>query len=70
MTKLYKVTVNNWGRSAPKTIYTTSKEAAEKIASQYPASDPVQYAGRYADDNAKKSSHNMARTKNFGRSKK
>lgn len=54
MIKLYKVTVNNWGCSAPKTIYATSKEAAEQIASKYPASDPVQYAGRYAEENAVK----------------
>lgn len=54
MVKLYKVTVNNWGRSVPKTIYATSKEAAEKIASRYPASDPIQYAGRYTDANAAK----------------
>lgn len=54
MTKLYKITVSAWGRSAPKTIYATSKEAAEKIAARYPASDPVQYAERYTDSNAKK----------------
>lgn len=54
MVKLYKVTINNWGRSVPKTIYATSKEAAGKIASRYPASDPVQYAGRYTDSNAAK----------------
>lgn len=54
MVKLYKITVNNWGRSAPKTIYTTSKEAAEKIAARYPASDPVQYAGHYTDEHAAK----------------
>lgn len=52
MTKLYRVTVNNWGRSIPKTIYATSKETVKKIASRYPASDPVQYAGRYTDANA------------------
>lgn len=54
MIKLYKVTINNWGRSIPKIIYATSKEAAEQIASRYPASDPVQYAGCYTDANAKK----------------
>ena len=52
MQKLYKVTVNDWGRSIPKIIYATSKETAEKIAARYPASDPVQYAGRYTDANA------------------
>lgn len=54
MIKLYKVTVNNWGRSVSKTIYAASFEVAEQIASRYPTSDPVQYAGRYTDSNAKK----------------
>lgn len=52
MKKLWKVTVNSLGWSSPKTYYAESREAAEIIGSQYPASDPVQYAGSYTESKA------------------
>ena len=48
MKKLWSVKVNDWGWSSPKTIYADSRAAAEQIASRYPASDPVQYAGNFS----------------------
>ena len=53
MVKLWKVTVNNWGWDNPRTYYAVSREEAEKIRSKFPAADPVQYAGRWTEENAK-----------------
>lgn len=52
MKKLWKVTVNSWGWSSPKAYYAESREAAQIIGSQYPASDPVRYAGSYTESKA------------------
>lgn len=51
--KLWKVKANDWGWDRPITIYAKSREEAERIADKYPASDPVEYAGNYKDENAK-----------------
>ena len=50
--KLWSVTVNNWGWDKPKTIYGLCREDCEKIASEYPAADPVRYAGMYTKEKA------------------
>lgn len=52
MKKLYKVTVNNWGWDKAKTYYFKTKEEAENFAEQFPASDPVKYAGIFTEENA------------------
>ena len=64
MTKLYKVTVNNWGRSSPKTIYTTSKEAAKKKSRQ-DILQAIRYnmPGAIRTATCQKFSRNMARKK-------
>lgn len=54
MKKLWRVTVNNWGWDQPRTIYAESRAEAEKIGSKYPASDRVEYAGNYTDENAER----------------
>ena len=48
--KLWKVTVNQWGWDRPKTYYAKSRDDAEKIAKEYPASDAVKYAGNFSED--------------------
>ena len=53
MTKLWKVVVNNWGWDEPRTLYFYSRADAEKAVEKYPASDRVQYAGRFNDLKAK-----------------
>lgn len=52
MKKLWKVRVNNWGWSSPRTKYFESREEAQKCADQHPAADKVEYAGRFTDYNA------------------
>ena len=52
--KLWSVVVNNWNWDYPKKIYGKSKEDCERLASTFPASDPVKYAGMYTKDNATK----------------
>lgn len=53
MTKLYKVTVNNFGWDRPATYFFRTKKEAEEFAEKYPASDKVKYAGRFKEENAK-----------------
>lgn len=50
--KLWEVTVNQWGWDQPKTYYAASREEAEKIGREYPASSHVKYAGNFANDKA------------------
>ena len=52
MKKLWKVTVNNWGWNAPKTLYFATKEEAQKMAKTYPAHDDIEYAGNFSDKKA------------------
>ena len=52
MTKLYRVTVINWGWDSPLTYYANSREEAQAISDRFPGSDGVKYAGRYTDDHA------------------
>lgn len=52
MIKLWKVTVNNWGWDCPRTYYFRSRKEAEQFAQRFPASDPVQYAGRFTANKA------------------
>lgn len=52
MKKLWKVSVNNWGWDRPRTKYFESRDEAEKYADKFPASDNVEYAGRFTDANA------------------
>lgn len=52
MTKLWSVTVNDWGWDQPKTIYAPSREEAERAAARFECSDPVEYAGNFSDRNA------------------
>ena len=52
MTKLWKVTVNNWGWDEPGTFYFKSKEEANKFRQKFPAYNPIKYAGLYPDKKA------------------
>ena len=52
MKKLYKVTVNNWGWDAARTLYFEDRDAAEAAHKAHPASDGVRYAGRFSDARA------------------
>lgn len=54
MVKLWKVKVNNWGWDYPATIYTKSREDAEKESEKYPVSDRVEYAGMFTEEKAKR----------------
>lgn len=53
MTKLWKTTVNSYGWNNTATLYATSREEAEEIYNSFPAADPVEYAGNFADEKAK-----------------
>lgn len=52
MTKLWKVTVNNWGWDQAKVLYFESRQEAEQAYTAYPAADPVKYAGNFTDEHA------------------
>lgn len=52
--KLWKVTVNNWGWDAPRTLYFKSREEAVEARAKYPAADNVEYAGAFAAEKAAK----------------
>lgn len=52
MQKLWKVCVNNWEWNRPHTLYGKSREECEKMASKFPASDTVKYAGMFRKENA------------------
>jgi hypothetical protein len=52
MIKLWKATVNNWGWDSSRTFFFKSHEVAQECVIQYPASDPVQYAGAFNPINA------------------
>ena len=54
MVKLWKVTVNEWGRDFPFAVFAASREEALQKARKYPAYDFPVYAGRFTKEHAKK----------------
>ena len=52
LVKLWRVHVNNWSWDHPRALYAQSRAEAEAIADRYPASDTVEYAGRWTPTNA------------------
>ena len=52
MKKMWKVTVNGWGWDMPMTYFAESREEAQRVSEKHPASDGVEYAGRFTDENA------------------
>ena len=50
--KLWSVKVNNWGWDSARTLYAESKEAAAKMAAEFPAADRVKYAGNFREETA------------------
>ena len=58
--KLWKVTVNNWGWDAPKTLYFKNREDAAAAHDKYPAADNVEYAGMFSADHAEKLCGNVS----------
>lgn len=54
MTKIWKVTVNNWGWDNARTYYYKTRKEAQQMHDRMPAADPVEYAGLYTDANARK----------------
>lgn len=54
MVKLWKVTVNEWGRDFPFAVFATSREEALQKARKFPAYDLPVYAGRFTKEHAKK----------------
>ena len=47
--KLWKITVNHITCSRPRTIYFSSKQAAEECYKNFEYADKPEYAGNYAD---------------------
>lgn len=52
MKKMWKVTVNGWGWDCPRTYFAESREEAQRVSEKHPASDGVEYAGRFTDEHA------------------
>ena len=52
MKKMWKVTVNGWGWDMPMTYFAESREEAQRVSEKHPASDGVEYDGRFTDEHA------------------
>ena len=50
--KLWEVRVNRLGWDSPKTLYATSRKAAEELAAAFPAHDNIRYAGQFGRERA------------------